>query len=164
MPIYILKLLMESCSSYLAQCINTAIDNCTFPESLKWAEVLPIFKNKGEADNKENYRPISILPTISKVFERIIFDQINSFMQNKFSKFLCGFRKRFSTQIALTKLIPPKYCIPPFFPILTLEWHYGQPEFPVWCTQKKHQNKTSIVHLVHSPYRDRSMPWYPQLM
>ena len=91
MPIHILKLLKTSCSGYLAKCINTAIDTCTFPESLKWAEVLPIFKNKGEADNKENYRHISILPTISKVFERIIFDQINSFMQNKFSKFLCGF-------------------------------------------------------------------------
>ena len=105
MPIHILKLLKDTCSGYLTDCINTSIDKCVFPNTLKWAEVIPVFKNKGEAENKENYRPISILPTISKVFERIIFDQINNFMQNKFSKLLCGFRKGFSTQIALTKLL-----------------------------------------------------------
>ena len=105
MPIHILKLLKDTCSVYLTDCINSSINNCIFPSTLKWAEIIPIFKNKGDADNKENYRPISILPTISKVFERIMFDQINSFIQNKFSKFLCGFRKGFSTQVPLTKLL-----------------------------------------------------------
>ena len=55
--------------------------------------------------NKTNYRPISILPTISKIFEKILFDQINNFFQDKFSKFLCGFRKGFSTQITLLTLL-----------------------------------------------------------
>ena len=55
MPIHILKLLKDSCSSYLADCINTAINNCVFPNELKWAEILPIFKKKGEAGDKANY-------------------------------------------------------------------------------------------------------------
>ena len=80
------------------------INDCVFPENLKWAEILPVFK-KGDLYNKENYRPISILPTISKVFERVIFDQINDFMENKYSDLLCGFRKGFSTQVSLIKLL-----------------------------------------------------------
>ena len=71
MPIHILKLLKDTCSNYLT-------DYLTDPSTLKWAEVIPIFKNKGDAYDKENYRPISILPTTSKVFEKIIFDQINN--------------------------------------------------------------------------------------
>ena len=105
LPIHILKILKDTCSIFLTDCINTSINNCEFPSTLKWAEIIPIFKNKGESSNKENYRPISILPTISKVFEKIMFDQINNYMQNKFSKLLCGFRKGFSTQVALTRLL-----------------------------------------------------------
>ena len=74
--ISILKSLNTTCSSYLADCINMAISNCSFPKELKWADILPVFK-KGIVYDKENYRPISILPTISEVFENIIFDQIN---------------------------------------------------------------------------------------
>ena len=104
LPIGILKSINASCSSYLADCINTAISNCHFPNELKWADIIPVFK-KGETYDKENYRPISILPTVSKVFERVIFDQINKFMENKFSNLLCGFRKGFSTQTTLIKLL-----------------------------------------------------------
>ena len=99
-----MKSINASCSSYLADCINTAISNCHFPNELKWADIIPVFK-KGETYDKENYRPISILPTVSKVFERVIFDQINKFMENKFSNLLCGFRKGFSTQTTLIKLL-----------------------------------------------------------
>ena len=52
-----------------------------------------------------NYRPISILPPISKIYEKILFKQINLFFQDKFSDLLCGFRKGFSTQHALFKLL-----------------------------------------------------------
>ena len=45
------------------------------------------------------------LLAFSKVFERVIFDQINDFMQNKFSDLLCGFRNGFSTQVTLIKLL-----------------------------------------------------------
>ena len=55
--------------------------------------------------DKGNYRPISILPAISKVFERVLFSQLNGFVEPKFSKLLCGFRKGHSTQHALLRLL-----------------------------------------------------------
>ena len=72
------------------------------------ANITPVIKktnDKGGSLMKENYRPISILPTISKLFERIIARQINEFMSNKLSSLLCRFRKRYSTQHALLRLI-----------------------------------------------------------
>ena len=52
-----------------------------------------------------NYRPISLLPVISKVFEKIIYNQLNDFMKNKLSMYLCGFRKDYSTQHTLINMI-----------------------------------------------------------
>ena len=70
-------------------------DNCLkdslFPNELKLADVSPVFK-KDDDLNKENYRPVSILSHMSKVFERIFYKQIDHFMTSKFSPFLCGFR------------------------------------------------------------------------
>ena len=104
LPLDVVKLLSKSFCNSICDYINSCINNCYFPEKLKWADITPIHK-KGSTLDHENYRPISILPTFSKVFERIIFDQINDFFQDKFSKLLCGFRKGFSTQTALFRLI-----------------------------------------------------------
>ena len=80
-----------------------------FPNNLKLADVIPIHK-KGSAANMSNFRPISLLPTISKVFKRILYDQLNDQLndhfQDLFSPLLCGFRKGHSTQRALLKLLP----------------------------------------------------------
>ena len=68
------------------------------PEELKLAEVSSIFKKKDGLD-KENYRPVSVLPHVSKVFERIMYHKINDYMKDKLSKhFITGFRKNHSTQ------------------------------------------------------------------
>ena len=50
----------------------------SFPNCLKLTDITPIHK-KGKKDNKENYRPVSILPTLLKIFERILFEQIPFF-------------------------------------------------------------------------------------
>ena len=71
---------------------------------LKLASVIPVFK-KDSKNSKDNYRPISILKNISKVYERILFKQIGTFMDNFFSKFQCGFRKGYSAQQCLLALI-----------------------------------------------------------
>ena len=71
---------------------------------MKWANITPVHK-KDDTTDKENYRPISNLPTISKVFERIIYDQMYSFFQNLFSIYLGGFRKGFSVQHSLVRLL-----------------------------------------------------------
>ena len=52
-----------------------------FPNSLKLADITPLHK-KGRKDNKENYRPVSILATLSKIFERILFEQMPGFFDN----------------------------------------------------------------------------------
>ena len=84
----------------MAKTINLAITECEFPDKLKKSEVIPLYK-KQDPLKKENYRPISLLPHVSKVFERILYTQINNYMQNKLSKYVTGFRKSHGTQHSL---------------------------------------------------------------
>ena len=84
--------------------INASFDNDDFPTFLKNANIIPAFK-KGSKNLKDNYRPISILKNISKVYERILFKQIVEFMDPYFPKFQCGFRKGYSTQQCLIAFI-----------------------------------------------------------
>ena len=70
-PIKMLKETIDIYLVYLTGIINYSFENKSFPNLLKFGEVCPIFKKKDELD-KENYRPVSILPGLSKVFERII--------------------------------------------------------------------------------------------
>ena len=51
--------------------MNMSIDNNCYPDDLKFAEVSPVFKKKDDLD-KENYRPVSVLSHVSKVFKRIM--------------------------------------------------------------------------------------------
>ena len=76
----------------------------TFPSKLKRADVIPLHK-KMETIFEGNYRPVSILAVVSKIFERIMDKQTNSFMENKLSKFLCGYRKCYSPQHALLVMV-----------------------------------------------------------
>ena len=85
-------------------CINASINNCLFPSNMKNGELSPIFK-KNAKTNKSNFRPITLNTALSKVAERIIYDQLYMFMNVKFSNFLCGFRKGYSTKHALLRLI-----------------------------------------------------------
>ena len=73
------KVLIDSVDTYLpifTDIINSSIRNCTYPEELKLAEVTPLFK-KADPFDKVNYRPVSLLSHVSKVYERIIFNQIS---------------------------------------------------------------------------------------
>ena len=103
-PTKILKCSADISSHYILTYINNCIQNNNFPDELKQAEVIPCHK-KGPDNEKENFRPISILPVISKVFERTLYDQIEEFFKDKFSIYLCGFRKGYSTQYALSHLL-----------------------------------------------------------
>ena len=75
-----------------------------FPTELKCADLTPIFK-KLECILVKNYRPVSILPVVSKIFERLMQKQINSYIEKKLSPYLCGFRKGYNAQYALTAMI-----------------------------------------------------------
>ena len=76
--------------------LNNNITNCVFPSKLKTADITPTYK-KNERIPKRNYRPISILPAISKIYEELMEEQLNAYFENILSKFQCGFRKGFST-------------------------------------------------------------------
>ena len=102
-PVNILKN-SENYFFYLTNCINEAIRNNKFPDSLKLSNITPVYKNLDPSD-KTNYRPVSVLPLLSKVFEKIIYDQLYEYSENFLSELLCGFRKAHSTQHALFRLI-----------------------------------------------------------
>ena len=95
------KILKTSVNIYIKEItfiINDCIEKGIFPNDLKLADVSPIFK-KEDSFKKENYQPVSILPHMSKVFERILYKQIDTFMTTKFSPYLCGFRKTINLNI-----------------------------------------------------------------
>ena len=75
-----------------------------FPNSLKLADFTPIHK-KGTKKLKEGHRSFSILPALSKMFERIMFVQIFASFDNVFSKYQYGFRKGYSTQHCNLKML-----------------------------------------------------------
>ena len=66
--------------------LNEAICSSKFPATFKFANVTPAFE-KGNRNQKDNYRSISILPIISKIFEQLICRQLSNYFDNTFSKF-----------------------------------------------------------------------------
>ena len=86
--------------------VNKSIATREFPSQLKIAKVLPIFKG-GDKSDPSNHRPISILPTVSKIFEKHINKLLMAYL-NKYRlihEHQSGFRQRHSCQTALVKLI-----------------------------------------------------------
>ena len=71
---------------------------------MKAAEVIPIFEKNDDLD-KENYRPVSVFSHVSKVFQRIMYIQIENFMEAKLSKLLRRFRKNHRTQHCLVNML-----------------------------------------------------------
>ena len=76
----------------------------TFSEILKHADITPLYK-KGKKDIKRNHRPVSIIPNLSRIFEKCMFEQMSQFFVNIFSKYKDGFRKSFSTQQCLLAML-----------------------------------------------------------
>ena len=102
----ILKLASTVLSPSITALINKSIETATFPDQLKMAKLYPIHKGGSKSD-PANYRPISILPTISKFFEKHINKHLVAFL-NKYKVIHAnqsGFRQKHSCQTALVKLI-----------------------------------------------------------
>ena len=103
-PINVIKDNSDIFSFILFNIINRSIEFSNFPDKLKLADITPVHK-KDNRNDKHNYRPVSILPSISKILERIIYFQINKYFDKKLSKFQCGFRKNFNAQHCLIVMI-----------------------------------------------------------
>lgn len=89
----------------LSHLINRSMEDSVFPSGEKCAKVTPIYKS-GDKALMDNYRPISVLPVFSKVIERVVYNQIYSYLEdnNLLSKRQFGFRRKSSTQHAVTIL------------------------------------------------------------
>ena len=103
-PADMLKSTVDINLRFITKIISFSFENGSFPDELKLAELSPIFKKNNDLD-KENYMPVSILSHVSKVFERIMCIQIDTFMRDKLSKLLTGFRKNHSTQHCLMSML-----------------------------------------------------------
>ena len=99
---YVKNVIMEPLTVIINQMLNVGI----FPDSLKISKVIPIYK---KSDNTifSNYRPISLLPSISKIFEKIILEQITTYLDtnNLIHKHQYGFRKNHSTEYAALHIV-----------------------------------------------------------
>ena len=86
--------------------INKSLASGIFPQPWKEAKISPIFKN-GSKDDVNNYRPISILPTLSKIIEKWIQKHLMSFLNNHnlLHEKQSGFREGHSTESALILMI-----------------------------------------------------------
>ena len=102
----ILKYIKYEIASILSKFMNMIFEQGIFPDILKIAKVIPIHK-KNDNHCFENYRPISILPSVSKVFERIIHDQIYQYFTTSklFYTSQYGFRTLHSTEFATLELL-----------------------------------------------------------
>ena len=85
----------------LSHIFNLSMSEGVFPEKMKLAKVIPIFK-KGSKLDVSNYRPISLLPVFSKILERLVYNRLNSFLKryNVLFDKQFGFRQKFSTSHA----------------------------------------------------------------
>ena len=90
----------------LGNIINLSIKLSTFPEECKIAKLKPIFK-KGARTDPKNYRPISLLPLVSKIIEKSIHFQIEDYLNKKklIYMYQSGFRTNHSTDLCLAQLI-----------------------------------------------------------
>ena len=88
-------------SPYISIIFNCCLTTGTFPDDWKLAKVTPIFK-QGDRSDMNNYRPISVISAIAKVFERIVYNQLSSYLSenNILSKYQSGFRSFHSTVTA----------------------------------------------------------------
>ena len=76
----------------------------SFPTELKVTDVSPVFK-KDDPLKTKNYRLVSVLPFVSKIFERLLHKQMSLHIDRFLSPYLCSYRKRFSTQQSLISLL-----------------------------------------------------------
>jgi hypothetical protein len=106
-PPKLFKVGAKSISPHLTLLVNSSIQTSEFPHILKLAEVSPVYK-KEDNMKRNNYRPISILSVMSKIFEITLANQLSTFFHNIFSTYLSAYRHHYSTQDVLIQFT--EYC------------------------------------------------------
>ena len=88
----------------VSNAFNESVISCKSLSVLKLVDVKAAHKKKSRLE-KTNYRPVSLLPNLSKVFERCKHRQISEYFETELSKFQCGFRKGYNTQDCLLAMV-----------------------------------------------------------
>ena len=94
----------ETSAKIIHKIFSEIVETGDYPDNLKLADKTPVFKKK-EPLNKINYRAVGVLLSISKLFEKLMQDQLVIYMENYLSPHLCGYRKGYSSQQALISVI-----------------------------------------------------------
>ena len=104
-PVFLLKILSEHISIPLCEIINDSFSSGIFPDLMKLAKVIPLYK-KNSPEDPSNYRPISLLSVFSKIVEKLMHTRLNNFLEihNVLHPFQFGFRSKHSTLHALISL------------------------------------------------------------
>ena len=104
---FLTKLIKENSdifADFIFENLDDSISQSVFPSALKLVNITPVRK-KDSKSKKDHYRPISVLPNISKIYERFVFKQISEYFEQFFSKYQCGFRKGFSAQHSVLSML-----------------------------------------------------------
>ena len=103
-PVVVLKNCEPKLSHILAKLFNKCLKGSCFPDCWKVSSVVPVFKNVGKWSTAKNYRPVSLLSVVSKVFEKLVNNRIVDHLEKRgpFSDFQYGFRSSRSTADLLT--------------------------------------------------------------
>ena len=106
LPTKFIKLSAAQIAPALEKIFNLSMKTGVYPDALKVAKVIPIFK-KGSPTSINNYRPISVLSPINKIFEKLLYTRLIKYIDKSklLYKYQYGFRKNYSTEHALIELV-----------------------------------------------------------
>ena len=105
-PIKLLKCASQTISYFLSEMFNLSLSIGSYPSKLKMSKIIPVFKTDDETD-VNNYRPISLLPIFNRLFEKLMYNRMKSFIDKEDILYASqyGFRKGFSTEHAIHEIV-----------------------------------------------------------
>ena len=103
-PTKIIKMNSDIFANFICLHLNYCIDTGEFPQKFKNADIIRVHK-KNEKSDKTNYRLVSILPNLSKIYEKLIYDQLYDYFDKILLPSQCVFRKGYSSQNCLLAML-----------------------------------------------------------